>query len=77
MLRFLSPYRLLYFLNMTMDLRGFPLTLPWLEKEDRDMQSTDIHSTISVNYTPMCFFREVSLKVCQWCQCQKVNQSGI
>lgn len=84
MLRFLSPYRLLFFFfNMTVDLRvilsnwSYPFALPWLDNEEGDMQPTDIHSTISAYYKSMCLFRAVSLKVCQWCQCQQVNQSGI
>lgn len=63
MLRFLSPYRLLFFFSLphlTVDLRvilfnwSYPFALARLDKEEGGMQSADIHSTIAANYTPVC-----------------------
>lgn len=65
MLRFLSPYRLLFLFNLTVDVRvilfnwSYPFALERLDKEVGDMQSADIHSTIAANYTPMHLFRDV------------------
>lgn len=52
---------------------SYPFTLLRIAEEKGDMQSSDIHSTIAVNVS----LGKSSVKVCQWCQCRQLGQSGV